>query len=657
MSLSNFFMIQRCTIILLFSIIALPVGRSDGSSWTVGRKTLLYMRVDFSDLPGDPVSSTELQDTLSKVEKFFHDNSYGLLTIESTFTPTLRMPRPASFYESDSDQQDIIRDARRAARQAGYDTKDYTLDIVAFDTRGHGGGAEMAAVGGKGARIIDNFRYGITIHAVGHNLGLPHSNYWKTTDGSVIGPGESIGYGDPYDPMGGGGNADAWRNHFVVRSKALLGWLGVDGLIKVNQTGLYTIYPQDVAQSGPRAIRIIRDSQFYYWVEFRQLITDNPKMMSGVRILRGSRHENAVDLLDMNPGSPNGPYDAPLVLGHTFADPQAGIYITPLRINATHPPSMSVYVYFGDSAVDPKLSLKMSAAPRSVERGNPVDFDAEATGGNVTPLLYSWDFGDGNYDCGHTRVQHYYQTDDRDFVARALVSDMRGHTAAKSVVIQVGQPPTQRLHGYVRTGGQPLADVRVNLAPADSDVGELIRDSSLIGQDSVLTDSDGEFWFVGLFEKSYAVRVFKPGYNALPMELRVPTATAVVFDAVKFDGARTDRSPAKTVLLHVHARIDGTDELAITPTRATWKHLAWDWPMDVTLNGKPMNLRMGMPNMGDSRFLPYGTDVLTAVLVKKSGRGTVDMILRDRALVIRFDDPDPGAADYDADIEFLDSIR
>jgi hypothetical protein len=644
----------RNGIAFLLSVIslALSADRAVASSWTTGQKTLIYIRIDFSDLQGDPVSSQDLVVILSKTEAFFRENSYGLLTIKSVFTPTLRMPRTASFYESEKDQKELIRDARDGAKKAGYDTTQYTLDIVAYRTLSHGGGAEVATVGGKGARILDNFRYGITIHAIGHNLGLPHSCFWQADDGSIIGPGRSLPYGDWYDPMGGGGNADALRNHFVIRSKAILGWLGPYGLTNVTSSGQYRVFPQDVATSGPRGLHIIRDSKYEYWLEFRQLIKENPKMMNGVRIMRSYKYNNEEDLLNMNPNSPEGVGDAPLVIGHTFSDMEAGIYITPFRINCTNPPSIDVFVNVKTFPPDRRLRLGMRASAQAVGNGESVDFEADAGSSDLAPLLYSWDFGDGTFDCGRAKVRHFWKESDRNYVVHSLVTDMAGHSAQRSIVVTVGCPTDAIVTGTIDSGSEPLSGARVNIAPADSAPNELMRDTSLIGLDSTLTDDDGKFSLVGLSRQLYTIRVYKPGYFILPQQVDIPTSMPLRFGATRIEGGRTDRAPSKTALLHVHATIDGTDELSITNTQARWRHLEWNWPSNVRLNNISMDPHVTLANSGSTSFLDPLAKLQSAAILKKSGRGSIDMVLRDGMLVIRFDDPQPGSADYDLDVEF-----
>ena len=53
-----------------------PAGSSGGKSgWTEGAKTLLYLRVDYPDLPGDPAATAEVTNWMQVVSEFMEENS------------------------------------------------------------------------------------------------------------------------------------------------------------------------------------------------------------------------------------------------------------------------------------------------------------------------------------------------------------------------------------------------------------------------------------------------------------------------------------------------------------------------------------------------------------------------------------------------------
>jgi oligoribonuclease (3'-5' exoribonuclease) len=96
---------------------------------------------------------------------------------------------------------------------------------------------------------------------------------------------------------------------------------------------------------GLRALKIVKDSNINYWVEFRQQFTSNSRTMNGVLINWGYNKNTQSNLIDTTPGSATGnsdASDAALAIGQTFVDEQAGIQIKPLRKVGTSPESIDV---------------------------------------------------------------------------------------------------------------------------------------------------------------------------------------------------------------------------------------------------------------------------------------------------------------------------
>jgi hypothetical protein len=643
--------------LVLLTLLAL-CGVASASDWTVGEKTLLYIRIDFADLQGPPVKDADIARVLKSVDQYFRYNSYGKYNLTSTPTPTLRMPHPASFYQGNPDDQAIIRDARAAATKAGFDTDRYTLDIVAFRTR-DGATSELAAIGGKGIRILNNFRNGITIHAIGHNLGLGHTRFWRTEDGSVLGidgAGAADEYGDPYDPMGAGGTDNASPNHLIARAKAALGWLGGEGVREVRTSGTYRLYAHDLPGPGMRALRMQPDPKTEYWVEFRQLIIDNPLLMNGVRLHRVRSEAATVDLLNMNPGSPRGAADAALVLGHTFADTAAGIYLTPIALHPTTPPSIDLVINLGTPPAPAPgrgpLTLDVKASSTIAALGAPVQFTATIANPGKTPLVCAWDFGDGTFATGET-VTHAWKTGSRDYVVRATATDLWGREASRILVVSVGRPVYgMRIVGSIidapATNGAGLGGVRVNVTPDRP--AKTVR----YGQETTLSDSDGKWTVPGLTPGVYTIRAIRQGYSILPVKQKFPAARPLTFAAMPLDPHQRAMLLKDAPTLRVRATIDGTDELRLTRKSATWKHLTWDWPTNITLNDIPMNPRAPLANTGATRFLKATPDWAGAVLAKKSGRGAVDLFRDGDCLVITFDDSEGGTGEYDLEIALID---
>ena len=91
------------------------------SAWTEGIKTLILIRVDFSDLEGDPLSEDDAANMVKNVHSFYQEMSYGktgftFIGEGSDVTPTFRMPKTAAYYGS-VDPSRLRSDARRDWRR------------------------------------------------------------------------------------------------------------------------------------------------------------------------------------------------------------------------------------------------------------------------------------------------------------------------------------------------------------------------------------------------------------------------------------------------------------------------------------------------------------------------------------------------------------
>ncbi len=331
-----------------------PVGDVTAASpWTQGPKTVLLMRIDFSDAPGEPVSpdgttlTTAYGQSLlnTQVNEFYKTNSYNATSIAGTVTKVLRMPRTASSYGSSGNPLPMLDDARAAAARAGYDVDSYNLDIVAFKRIEAFTWAGLGYIGAKGSWLNGYFTIRETSHELGHNFGLNHANLWKTTNGTVIGAGESVEYANPFDSMGGGHTTVT--HHFGTWFKTLLEWLPDASVKNVTEPGTYRLQPHDlITSTGLRALKIQKDWQSFYWIEFRQAITEYPAVINGAVIYWGYGENAKSNLLDMTPNSTAGADDAPLAVGQSFTDTREGIKITATQKTNTSPAELDVTVTF-----------------------------------------------------------------------------------------------------------------------------------------------------------------------------------------------------------------------------------------------------------------------------------------------------------------------
>jgi PKD domain/Gametolysin peptidase M11 len=485
-----------------------PAGRAEAlapvtdpgvkSAWTTGQKTLLYIRADFSDRPGDPVAAATVQTTMDDaVDGYFHDNSYQKTSLVTTVTPTVRLPRTAADYEANGDGP-ILADARAAARAIGFDAANFNLYIVAFPRLSFGYSGK-AYVGGPGVWLNGSFGSGVTAHELGHNYGVHHANLWQTTDGSVIGPGANVEYGNVFDVMGRGGV----RGHFNAWFKTRFDWLLPGEYTNVTASGAFTIEPiDDSAAAGQRALKIVKDSTRNYWVEFRQLFTTNRWAMNGALLNWGYNSNKGSHLLDNTPGSSNQQNDAALLVGRTFSDTVNGIHITPVARRAS-PPSMDVVVKLGTFPGNSPPVASLSASALTVARNIPVTITTTASDANGDALAYGWEFDDGTLAPNLAAVTRSWTTDGTK-VVRCVVSDMVGGTTAASISITVSSVATFTISGTVTTGGQPLAGVVV------SD-----------GTRSATTSASGAYTIGGVPNGTYTLTPSRAGYTFSPASLSV----------------------------------------------------------------------------------------------------------------------------------------
>ncbi|MBA2494337.1 MAG: Ig-like domain-containing protein [Acidobacteria bacterium] len=347
------------------------------SAWTEGAKTVLFMRVDFSDRPGEPTDYNDQPLTLSRaqnlftneVNPFYMNNSYNKTSLQATVTPVLRLPQTQAFYTTGSNYNIMITDARNAASQAGFNTSNFNLDIVGFSYTTRLGWVGLASIGAKGNLLNGAFYMQETSHELGHNYGLLHANLWRTTDGTIIGQGNNVEYGDCFDVMGAC-YIGSLNMHFNTRYKLKLDWLTDANVQTVTSNGVYRIIEQDSSSPGGiRTLKIRKDDIKNYWVEFRQL---SPTAVNGALIrwdyLRGSLPET--QLLDMNPATTSYfDSDAPLLIGQSFYDSVSQIRITVIGKGNTNPESLDVNVELGQSTGGCTYTLSPTSANISVSGG------------------------------------------------------------------------------------------------------------------------------------------------------------------------------------------------------------------------------------------------------------------------------------------------
>ncbi|MEY4489166.1 MAG: hypothetical protein RIQ79_1674 [Verrucomicrobiota bacterium] len=506
---------------------ALSTAATPPATWTTGHKKILIIPVRFTDLPG-PSDTPSINGTLSgwgnvangtmtaQMSAFMAKQSYGKCTLEFTLLPEIDLGVSYTTYlaplNADSasskftrwyEPGSIMGDIRARARQIGlgtanpalYDTDNYDLDIAAVGFIPGQGEYAQGITYGKGmfAQVFN-----VLSHEIGHNLGLSHA--WGGSRPTFYAPMirntySENKYGNVFDLMG-------YKDYTVTPLpadrevgaywKSALGWLPPTNVAFPSTSGTYRIHALDQGSLGAgqsHAMRITRDPTHTYWFEYRTSLTgpDAQWTQNGLLVTMGAEcyESSAGDtyLLDMTPGSrglKGGPFatmhDAPLALGRTYSDAEAGIHVTPITKGGTVPESLDVVVNLGSFPGNTAPTLTLSPASVTVVAGTPKTFTASAADANGDTLAYAWEFDDPDVVAGvatggnnadtrlATQGTHTW-TRAGSYLVRCTVTDMKGgKTTASSLVTITGGNAAQLYIGGIITdeNGNPLAGAIVN---------------------------------------------------------------------------------------------------------------------------------------------------------------------------------------------------
>ncbi len=356
-------------------------GTTQSSFFANDNINVLFIRCDFSDFPGEPVSQADLQDDLDSatgyetVSDVLNEMSYGVASVTATVTSTLYRPdSTGTSYAQAGDNDGLYTDvvakydaAPDALASSAYDVVAIYFPNLGGVTNSHITYGGLASVGGSHHWInglsTSSSRLSVITHEFGHNYGLYHSNYWHPEHELGSYPNNysdpsanSLEYGDIFDRMGSGSLPNG---HFNPYQKHRIGWLPEDEIGEIASSGTYRVYRFDdinALDNPTLALRVPMGGGVYYWIGFRQLYTSNANLSSGAYVVAEGLYANRPNLIDMTPESEilesADRNDAGLPVGSSYYDADAGVRFTSMAVgtNGTGDEWIDVKVEF-DSRV------------------------------------------------------------------------------------------------------------------------------------------------------------------------------------------------------------------------------------------------------------------------------------------------------------------
>lgn len=666
-SIFNVRLLRALVVCVTFSS-HLSLAAVPASTWTTGHKRVLIIPVRFTDQagPSDAPSPSGFFSgwgnvtngvALAQVTNSFWKQSYGTCAIEFTVLPEINLGVSYTVYNaplsSESPLSKFTRwfepgsfadDVRSKARQIGvangntalYDSDNYDLDIFACGFIPGQGFVSSGNAHGKGIFAI-SFR--ALAHELGHNFGLNHGNglsraaFYSLQNNSTF---YYDAYGDVYDLMG-------YKDTGVIPLpddrdanvywKNLLGWLPDEYVVEPTTSGLYRLYAFDQGTLEPGnyyAARIVRDASRVYWLGFRQAITNAEAVWSqnglevhfgGESIIATSGHTTLIDMTPGSrgyPGASNSPYatmyDAPLAIGRTYSDREAGIHITPIKKGGTTPESLDVVVNRGNFPGNRPPTVSIQPASVSLNAGVSQMFTATATDADGDSLAYYWEFDDpaklGGCEAGGTNPDSRLSTQgshtwtrNGQYLVRCSVTDMKGQvtTASATVTVTNGAAGILTISGVVSDElGNPLAGAVVNNFKSAS-----VRYGATNFAASGETASDEKFMvqLPQIGPATYNLSVLYQGYS---FTCSVPNAAVSVGASsvanVNFTRVRANRTLSGGILVAGRAYDPASDgALTISNGAQTVSASTGSWQMTVP-DGALANIEVTPANSAYSIF-------------------------------------------------------
>ena len=334
-----------------------------GSAWphpVSGIIHVLVIAADFPDINATLTIAQVKQNWFGPVASYYHEISYGALTVEGDIYGWYKLPYPESHYGlscnginssdcSGADQSFQVAQDAAALAQKDVDFSKY--DYYIFIHAGYG--QESSGVKNdiwsvtymSGTYFVTKQKtislfsivpeleaHGATPGGVyclefGHDLGLPDL-YNTNTGETILGPWELMDKG-----AWNGDPAGSSPAHMTAWDKIQLGYISGPTLAtaQIRTTTAYTVDPTEIASNNVHAIKIpFAESGQYYLVEVRaQIGFDAALPAAGVLITLVNENlvVGKVHVIDGHPSVPDL-NDAVWTTGQTFTDSENNVAVT-----------------------------------------------------------------------------------------------------------------------------------------------------------------------------------------------------------------------------------------------------------------------------------------------------------------------------------------
>ncbi len=470
-------------------------GYPGTSSRAIGNLRCLYIRGTYPDRLEQLNTEDQAAADMANTARFFSENSFGKCSLTTTITPMVVLPHTFTWYTTKDTEVNglglLQTHARIEARRLGYDSTQYDCIILRINGLRSGaswGGGDSVWLGWGGMDVIN--------HEVGHSLGLNHANFWQTSDGTAYGNGANQEYGNSFDVMGGGGGFGA---HYNTVSKRSVGWLPNSYMHFPRENGVYRIHAYDqprLEENKRYGLNVAKDSIRSYNIEYHP--EGGSTWQNSALVIYSGMGSNAGHLLDTTPGSSGGKADGGIMVGRTYSDLEADMHFTVLAKNDTSPPSLDIAYLRGPFPGNLAPTCTLVASATSVALGQTVTLTAHAADANGDELSYFWEFDDGTTAANSMTITRTFAAATQ-ITAMVTVSDRKGGTVRRHVVLNVGSHGRHTVSGLVLLNGQPLRDVRV-----------------ASGSKFCFTSDDGSYALAGLNTGSQTLTATLNGHTLTP---------------------------------------------------------------------------------------------------------------------------------------------